>query len=91
MVDKSLGSDTKDNIIQSTPKVSARNIDKSLNQPVYPYKSCEATSTRTRYQTHEDESSDIDLPEIFEYENWWMEAEQPMTDQDLNDFLKQNL
>ena len=56
-----------------------------------PYKGNEGSSTRTRHQTQEDESSEIDLPEIFEYENWWLEAEQPMTDKELTEFLKQNL
>ena len=48
MVDKTFGSDIKDDIIQSTPKVSARNVEKSLNQPIKQFKPHESTSTRTR-------------------------------------------
>ena len=48
MVDKTFESDTKDDIIQSTPKVSARNVEKSLNQPIKQFKPHESTSTRTR-------------------------------------------
>ena len=67
-----------DEIIQQTPEVSARNYEKSL--PKNRNSQAEITSSRTQAHTHEEESSDIDLPDMFEYENWWVEAEQPMTD-----------
>ena len=91
MMDKTLESDMKDEIFQATPEVSARNVEKSLPKTCNQQAANEVTSARTRALTHEEESSDIDLPDMFEYENWWMEAEQHMTDQQLADFLKQNL
>ena len=91
MMDKTLESDTKDEIFQATPEVSTRKGEKSLPKNRNQQVANEVTSARTRAVTHEEESSDIDLPDMFEYENWWMEAEQPMTDQQLADFLKQNL
>ena len=36
------------------------------------------------------ESSDIDLPVMFEYDNWWLDAEKPMTDECLGAFLKKH-
>ena len=41
--------------------------------------------------TCENESSDIELPDMFEYDNWWLEAETPMTDQCLSAFLKKHM
>ena len=41
--------------------------------------------------TIEAESSDIELPQMFEYDNWWLKAETPMTDETLSAFLKKHL
>ena len=40
--------------------------------------------------THDGESSDIELPVMFEYDNWWLDAEKPMTDDCLAAFLKKH-
>ena len=34
------------------------------------------------------ESSDIEIPVMFDYDNWWLDAEKPMTDERLTAFLK---
>ena len=36
------------------------------------------------------ESSDIEIPVMFEYDNWWLDAEKPMTDECLAAFLKKH-
>ena len=95
MGDKTLESDLNDDIIQQTPEVSARNQsnieEKSLPKNRKHQVACEVLSVRTQAHSHEEVSSDIDLPDMFEFENWWVEAGQPMTDEQLSDFLKQNL
>ena len=47
--------------------------------------------TKSLKSTQEAESSDIELPDMFEYDNWWLEAEKPMTDECLIAFLKKHL
>ena len=50
-----------------------------------------AQETKSLKSTQEGESSDIELPEMFENDNWWLEAERPMTDECLTAFLKKHL
>lgn len=39
----------------------------------------------------EEIAEEIELPDMFDYENYWLQAPQPMTNDTLQDFLKANI